>query len=667
MIKSRTQILPVHVEHSRPRPIQPRITLKDCLTLVIGTAIPVAIGIYTAITNERMQQATQRAEDKQQSIADERRTFEMQRAHEIYQQGLYEKFLETMYTFHRDGELNESAEPWAFANARYRTLHREFDAIRKSQALIFLKEKELIGRQKCTTGCELKTVPDIIRLKGLNFDNLNLNSDTDGLSQLDLSCVEFDEISMRNTTFSYANLNGAVFKNSRLSGATFQGSSLNCAQIEKSQLNGTNFSGSILNGTIFKEVDLSTTTLTDKQKNEAHFENITISNNPKLTSTIKSTTDITGTTTAIKSTTKNTETTTTMNITRSKSFRLKIFTNVVFLLEWVLVSNMTNKRIGHTTLVLPDGKVLVIGGPKTSTSSVNIARTAEFYDQSTNKWTATDKLNNERHEHVAVLLSNGKVLVAGGDTTDTAELYDPLTNKWTTAGKLIERRWRHSAFLLSNEKLLVVAGCSKTSISIPKITELYDLSTNSWTKAGDYKNARCQSTTVKLSDGNILIIGGLISTTTYSADSDLYNPLTHNWTKTGNLNNARSEHTASLLSDGKVLVTGGITTNGPIVSTEIYDPSTNSWNTTGNLYYARYQHTATVLTDGRVLITGGMDSKGKSLQSTEIYNPSTKQWTLANNLNNARTGHTASLLLDGRVLITGGKDGSKTLNTVEIY
>ncbi|CAF1563477.1 unnamed protein product, partial [Rotaria sp. Silwood1] len=141
------QVRPFNDENLTGKTRHYKMTLKEFLTLLIGSTIPVAIGIYTAITNEQMQKLAQRAENKQHSIATERRVFDLERASELYQQQLYKNFLDDMYILHRDGELNDSADPWAFANARYRAAQREFDPIRKAQALIFLKEKQLIGRQ----------------------------------------------------------------------------------------------------------------------------------------------------------------------------------------------------------------------------------------------------------------------------------------------------------------------------------------------------------------------------------------------------------------------------------------------------------------------------------------------------------------------------------------
>ena len=53
-------------------------------------------------------------------------------------------------------------------------------------------------------------------------------------------------------------------------------------------------------------------------------------------------------------------------------------------------------------------------------------------------------MNYGRAEHTASVLTNGKVLVAGGDNgsgyLNSAELYDPSTGTWTTTGSMNNAR-----------------------------------------------------------------------------------------------------------------------------------------------------------------------------------------------------------------------------------
>jgi len=68
-----------------------------------------------------------------------------------------------------------------------------------------------------------------------------------------------------------------------------------------------------------------------------------------------------------------------------------------------------------------------------------------------------------RYFHTATLLTNGQVLVAGGEDssfepTGSAELYDPATGIWTATGSLGTGRQMHTATLLPNGMVLVVGG-----------------------------------------------------------------------------------------------------------------------------------------------------------------------------------------------------------------
>src|SRR5262249_56355469 len=93
-------------------------------------------------------------------------------------------------------------------------------------------------------------------------------------------------------------------------------------------------------------------------------------------------------------------------------------------------------RFHHTSTLLPDGRVLVVGGEYRSTPLAS----AELYDPATGTWSNTGSLSTARDSHTATLLTNGMVLVAGGRETDpgpalaTAELYDPATGSWSPTG-----------------------------------------------------------------------------------------------------------------------------------------------------------------------------------------------------------------------------------------
>jgi hypothetical protein len=81
---------------------------------------------------------------------------------------------------------------------------------------------------------------------------------------------------------------------------------------------------------------------------------------------------------------------------------------------------MAAEREGHTATLLPNGKVLIVGGD----DGPSLLASAELYDPKAGTFAATGRMTAARVNHTATLLPNGKVLIAGGDVFGTAELYE---------------------------------------------------------------------------------------------------------------------------------------------------------------------------------------------------------------------------------------------------
>src|SRR6266550_4988489 len=78
-------------------------------------------------------------------------------------------------------------------------------------------------------------------------------------------------------------------------------------------------------------------------------------------------------------------------------------------------------------------------------------------------WRYTGSLSSALSSHTSTILPNGKVLVVGGvstffGVTGYAELYDPVSGTWSSAGSPITGRVRHTATLLPNGKVLIAGG-----------------------------------------------------------------------------------------------------------------------------------------------------------------------------------------------------------------
>lgn len=251
-----------------------RLTLNEILTIVCATFIPIILGIYTGVTSMQ-----------EQKQADEMREFDLNRAAELRQQAVYDKFLDDMYKLDMDGYLDDTKNPWSFANARYRAAHRQWDTTRKGDALQFLKEHKLIGKAKTFDKHTTKAVFDIISLAGLNFDNVQLASATGALNPLNLDDVVFDRVSMNNAQFSFVNLKQASFSYARFNNVKFLDASLANAHFDNTELGSADFGNSDLTDTQFLNVNLSTTKLTQTQIGQAIFFNSTLPNGTAIATT----------------------------------------------------------------------------------------------------------------------------------------------------------------------------------------------------------------------------------------------------------------------------------------------------------------------------------------------------------------------------------------------
>ena len=305
---------------------------------------------------------------------------------------------------------------------------------------------------------------------------------------------------------------------------------------------------------------------------------------------------------------------------------------------WVATGPLPEGALDLTFTLLQDGRVIAVGGYATGHT---IAALYTPGPGGSGTWASAATLLSDgqvqaRGGHAATLLPDGRVLVVGGSDVGgfrfhTSELYTPdaSAGSWAlAAAPAATERANVTATLLRDGTVLVVGGSDNNGNHLAS-TEAYvpsPMAAGSWLAKGSLSVGRDAHTATLLPDGTVLVAGGVGQTVLSSAE--LYNPLTGLWSTTGSMATARYQHTATLLPCGLVLVTGGAGAGSAVIgSGELYNPATRTWSPAGNLTSARLFHTATATSNGNVLLTGGdggpvySGSALKALNSAELYMP----------------------------------------------
>ena len=368
--------------------------------------------------------------------------------------------------------------------------------------------------------------------------------------------------------------------------------------------------------------------------------------------------------------------------------------------QFVVTGGAASSRAGASAVALSATQVMLDGGfsgvAAIKNFSLNLEGSvlsgAEIFDEATGAFSAVGRMAAARMGFTATTLTNGNILVAGGqdnlgNVLDTGELYDPAGAKFIAVNNpMSDRRMFHTATLLLSGKVLVVGGATNLSGDTTSSADIYDPASNSFTPATfpmDHQRAAHTATLFTSGPlaGKVLITGGVGGSSFYFKDSsaEIYDPATQEFLLLSSfMNEPRSLHTATLLDDGSVLLAGGfngsVAVSGGVLSgasglisnsAETFDPNTGDFTCVGgfntettrcnqSMSVARAGHTATLLATGttphRVLIAGGIGAAdpaahGAALSSAELFNPAAGgSFSATGAMSTARALHTATLL-----------------------
>jgi hypothetical protein len=320
--------------------------------------------------------------------------------------------------------------------------------------------------------------------------------------------------------------------------------------------------------------------------------------------------------------------------------------------------SMAGDREGHAATLLPDGRVLIVGGR--SSGGDEALKTSEIWDQATESFTPTGSMAQGRYHPTATLLQTGQVLVVGGTTgaigsiVGSAEIWDPNTRSFSPAGSLSGADVGHPAKLLPDGRVLVGRGSS---------AEIWDPSTRSFGPAGTLADGNDAPDGTRLADGRVLVING---TSKGDGSAWVWDPVsaTSSATQSFSLPSVPgstvtlSGLTTTLLRDGRVLAVGGFFESLIINPCPSPKPRVQA---TASPTAGRARHPASAGSASCKLGSGGV------LDAAVIWDPATGVFSPTGSLNIERHDATATLLPDGRVLVVGGGYIGGTTASAELF
>ncbi len=335
--------------------------------------------------------------------------------------------------------------------------------------------------------------------------------------------------------------------------------------------------------------------------------------------------------------------------------------------------NQVRDRTNAAALLLDDGKVLVAGGR----SGADLATTtsAELFDPSTDTFTATGNMTIDRARHCMERLDDGRVLVVGGVRgsdgdylpTVSAEIYDPTTGLWTPAPDLPRARDLFTCTLLTDGRVYVAGGRDE-GVTLDDAWALA-ADQSAWVAQENLIEARFGHLAFRpVDDEDVLLVGGRTGDAALALDTvEKYDASVGDTDPVASLGDPRAAACAAFVDDGHLAVFGGY--EGSFTteilghrSAEVYDLEDDDWTGVfGDSADARLFSTANLMPGVGVIVVAG--GADDPTASVDFYDEAADGFVALPALQHARLAHVAVTLDDGRVLVIGGDGGSAGTTT----
>lgn len=332
-------------------------------------------------------------------------------------------------------------------------------------------------------------------------------------------------------------------------------------------------------------------------------------------------------------------------------------------------------RSGHTSVALPDGSIILIGGYDSENRFNDVWRSE---DQG-NTWIelSPHATWSARSGHTSVVLSDGSIVLMGGyDGSHKNDVWrsEDQGATWTEVNSSAEWSGRagHQSVVLSDNSIILMGGYDgdyhrDVWRSTDQGASWEELTTEAqWSKRGGFS-------VVALSNNDIVLMFGHGTTSPIKELSDVWlsTDMGETWSEVDVEQDylGRYDHTTVVLPDDSIILMGGRI--GPYISSpylssvwQSFDKGKTWIELSRGIWPSRAEHTSMVMPDDSIVLIGGKNTTGQLNdvwlspdQGSNWIEKAVAEWS-------AREGHASLVLPDGSILLMGGYDGDNRLNDV---
>ncbi len=327
---------------------------------------------------------------------------------------------------------------------------------------------------------------------------------------------------------------------------------------------------------------------------------------------------------------------------------------------------MSKGRTNFSGTMLPNGKTLIAGGASTGGD----LSTAEIYDPYSNTWSTTPTMKGPLSSHKMFTLTSGKAFAVSMNPGQNSQIYDPSANTWTLANNPNVVRLGADAVMLNDGKILLAGGCTSSCTVLHSTAELYNPATGTWTYTNNSLTQTVKDNTlVKLPDGTVRSMGGCTSSTdcnsayTFTSAIYRYDPIANLWSPEGDMTVSSKSVKAVALNTGNILILTAQIYDGVVsviddLNQYIYYPSSAT-----NKSLGQPGGISDALTNGGIVLPSGK-VLGANTTETHLFNPQLETWETGPVLSATRSNPFSTIIKTGQVLYAGG---GTSISSVDLY